>query len=76
MKESEKQPSNRGRPKKPGGAMPPAERQAAYRKKKLEEGIEISIFLKHHQVEILRKKALREQKTQSDVVGELLEKSD
>lgn len=56
--------------------MPPAERQAAYRKKKLEEGIEISIFLKHHQVEILRKKALKEQKTQSDVVGELLEKSD
>lgn len=75
MEESEKQASNRGRPKKPGGAMPPAERQAAYRKKKLEEGIEISIFLKHNQAEILRQEAIKTRKTQSEVVGELLDKS-
>jgi len=75
LEESEKKASNRGRPKKPGGAISSAERQAAYRQKKLEEGVEISIFLKHNQVEILRKKAIKDQKTQSEVVGELLEKS-
>lgn len=75
MEESEKKPSNRGRPKKPGGAISPAERQAAYRQKKLEEGVEISIFLKHNQVEILRIKATTDRKTQSEVIGDLLEKS-
>lgn len=75
MEESEKKPSNRGRPKKPGGAIPSAMRQAAYRQKKLEEGVEISIFLKHKQVAILRQKAINANKTQSEVVGELLEKS-
>lgn len=74
MGESENKISNRGRPKKPGGAFTQAERQAAYRKKKLEEGIEISIFLKNSQVEILRKKAITDRKTQSEILGELLEK--
>ncbi len=75
MEESEKKVSNRGRPKKPGGAISPAERQAAYRKKMLEEGVEISFFLKNHQIDILRKKAIKDKKTQSEVIGELLEES-
>lgn len=75
LEESEKMTSNRGRPKKPGGAVSPAERQAAYRQKKLEEGVEISIFLKHKQVEILRQKAITSKKTQSEVIGDLLEQS-
>lgn len=75
MEESEKKASKKGRPKKPGGAIPSAKRQAAYRQKKLEEGVEISFFLKHNQVEILRKKAIADRKTQSEVVGELLERS-
>ena len=75
LEESEKKASNKGRPKKPGGAIPSAKRQAAYRQKKLEEGVEISIFLRHNQVEILRQKAITSKKTQSEVVGELLEQS-
>jgi len=73
--DNENKATRKGRPKKPGGAFSSAERQAAYRKKKLEEGIEISIFLKYTQAEILRKKAIKDQKTQSEVIGELLEKA-
>lgn len=74
MTESLKDVPKKGRPKKPGGALTSIERQASYRKKKLAEGIEISLFLKHEQAAILREMAKRHDKTQSVIVGELLEK--
>ncbi|MET3109272.1 hypothetical protein AAKU58_004123 [Oxalobacteraceae bacterium GrIS 1.18] len=64
----------RGRPKKPGGALTAVQRQAAYRKKKLDEGIEISLFLTHAQAAILRKEAKRANQSQSEFVGTILEK--
>ena len=76
MIESLKSTKKRGRPPKPGGAIPPAKRQAIYRKKKLEEGIEISIFLTHNQAEILRLTAKKVGKTQSEVIGVMLEGAD
>lgn len=75
MAETTKETRKKGRPKKPGGALTPAARQAAYRKKKLDEGIEISLFLTHQQVAILREAAKKEGKTQSTIVGEMLEKA-
>lgn len=74
MTDSKEKTTNRGRPKKYEGAIPAAKRQAAYRKKMLEDGVEISIFLKHNQIKILRDQAVYENKTQSEVVGELLER--
>jgi hypothetical protein len=73
--ESLKSTKKRGRPPKTGGAIPSAERQATYRKKKLEDGIEISIFLSHKQAEILRATSNKKGKTQSDVIGGMLENS-
>ena len=75
MEKSESKTAKRGRPKSPKGARTPAQRQASYREKKLLEGIEVSIFLKHNQAEILRTKALADKKTQSEIIGELLERS-
>ncbi len=65
----------RGRPKKAGGALTSAARQAAYRKKKLDDGVEISLFLTHQQAALLRDVAKKEGKTQSTIVGEMLEKA-
>ena len=76
MTELLKATKKRGRPLKPGGAIPSAQRQAIYRKKKLEDGIEISIFLTHKQAEILRLTAKKEGKTQSEVIGVMLEGAD
>jgi hypothetical protein len=73
--EQVKESGKKGRPLKPGGAQTAAERQAAYRKKKLDEGIEISIFLTHRQAEILRLTSKKKVKTQSEVIGEMLENS-
>lgn len=64
----------RGRPAKPD-ALSAVERQAAYRKRKLEEGIEISLFLTHKQAAILRESSKKKGMTQSELVGELLEKN-
>jgi len=68
-----KEKSQRGRPKKSEGALTAVQRQAAYRKKKLDDGIEISLFLTHEQAAILRQEAKRAGKTQSDYVGGMLE---
>jgi len=73
MADTSKESGKRGRPKKPD-ALTPAVRQAAYRQKKLEEGVEVSLFLTHQQAAILRAAAKKEGKTQSNLVGELLEK--
>jgi hypothetical protein len=70
-----KKTPKRGRPAKPD-ALTAVERQAAYRKKKLEEGIEISLFLTHNQAAILRNRSKKAAKTQSEFIGELLEKSE
>ncbi len=67
--------AKRGRPKNPKGVRTPAQRQASYREKMLLDGIEVSFFLTHDQADILRKKALAEKKTQSEVIGALLEDS-
>lgn len=75
MEKPVKVAKKKGRPKNPGGARTPAQRQASYRKKKLDEGIEISLFLTHKQAGILREKALKDGKTQSEVVGGLLEQA-
>lgn len=75
MAEAAKDTRKKGRPKKPGGALTPAARQAVYRKKKLDEGVEISIFLTHQQAALLREAAKKEGKTQSNIVGEMLEKA-
>ena len=66
----------RGRPTTSPDGIPltAKQRQMAYRKKKLKEGIEISIFLTNAQADILRDKAKAEGKTQSEYIGELLEK--
>lgn len=74
MSDTVKKVRKKGRPAKPGGALTSAERQAAYRKKKLEEGIEISIFLTHRQAKILRERSQKEGKTQSELIGGILEK--
>lgn len=63
----------RGRPKKPEGALTAVQRQAAYRKKKLDEGVEISLFFTHEQAAILRKEASRANQSQSEYVGTILE---
>ena len=70
-----KEMKKRGRPANPKGAISAVERQATYRKKKLSEGIELSIFLTHKQAAILREVSKRAGKTQSETVGELLESS-
>ena len=70
-----KEMKKRGRPAKSSGALTAVERQASYRKKKLSEGIELSIFLTHKQAAILREVSRKAGKTQSETVGELLENS-
>lgn len=75
MEELIKAAQKKGRPPKPGGAPTAAERQAAYRKKKLEVGVEISLFFTHEQATILRELSKKAGKTQSEVVGGLLEKT-
>lgn len=75
MAEPVKTAQKKGRPLKPGGAPTAAERQAAYRKKKLEVGVEISLFFTHQQATILRELSKKEGKTQSEIVGGLLEKT-
>lgn len=74
MVENPKETRKRGRPKKPEGVLTSAARQAAYRKKKLDDGVEISLFLTHQQAALLRDVAKKEGKTQSTIVGEMLEK--
>lgn len=75
MTEAAEERRKKGRPKKPGGALTAAARQATYRKKKLDEGVEISLFLTHRQAALLRDAAEKEGKTQSNIVGEMLEKA-
>ena len=74
VEETVKEAKKKGRPPKPGGAPTAAERQAAYRKKKLGVGVEISLFFTHGQATILRELSKKAGKTQSEVVGGLLEK--
>ena len=69
VEETVKEAKKKGRPPKPGGAPTAAERQAAYRKKKLGVGVEISLFFAHGQVTILRELSKKAGKTQSEVVG-------
>ncbi len=73
--EATEEKKKRGRPANPKGAISAVERQATYRKNKLKEGIELSIFLTHKQAAILRAVSKRAGKTQSETVGELLENS-
>jgi hypothetical protein len=75
VEEQAKEVRKKGRPSKPSGALTAAERQMAYRKKKLDEGVEISLFFTHKQATILRELSRTEGKTQSKIVGELLEKA-
>ena len=76
MEEPVKEAKKKGRPSKPGGGAPTAaQRQAAYRKKKLGVGVEISLFFTHGQATILRELSKKAGKTQSEVVGSLLEKT-
>jgi len=73
MTDEVKKPRQRGRPKKPAGALTAVQRQSTYRKKKLEGGIEISLFLTHEQAAILRREAKLAGQSQSEYVGKILE---